>query len=74
MPFTDLPLSAKPVDLIASVFTTALLPEFMSPLGDLFFEALVLIHVEDRGGVFVICRLFHGGGVGVKRRSSRNPS
>jgi hypothetical protein len=55
----DLPLGAKAVGLIAPVFTTALLPEFMRSLGDLLFEAYVFMHFEDWPDGFVICCLFH---------------
>ncbi len=60
MPFIDLALGSKPVAQIAPVFATALLPEFMRALSNLFFEAHVFVHVEEWRGSLVIGCFLHG--------------
>ena len=60
MPLIDLAFRLKPVGQIAPVFATALLPELMRSLGDLFFQTNVFVHLKNRRGSFVRCFDFHG--------------
>ena len=60
MPLIDLAFRLKPVGQIAPVFATALLPEFMRSLCDLFFQTNVFVHLKHRRGSFVRCFGFHG--------------
>jgi len=60
MPLIDFAFRLKPVREIAPVFATALLPEFMRSLGDLFFQTNVFVHLKNRRGSLVRCFDFHG--------------
>ena len=60
MPLIDLAFRLKPVGQIAPVFATALLPEFMRALGNLFFDAHIFVHVEEWRGSLVIGCFLHG--------------
>lgn len=60
VPFVHFSLRLQPVGQITPVFTIALLPELVSPLGNLFFQADVLVHPENRCGGLVGCFVFHG--------------
>ena len=59
MTLSDRPLRSKPVGRINPLFATALLPNFMRPLGDLFFQTELFVHLEHRCGLFVIWCRFH---------------
>ena len=48
MPFIDLAFRLKPVGQVVSVLATALMPEFICPLGNLFFQTHVFVHMENR--------------------------
>src|SRR5947209_6061489 len=59
MPRVDFLFGLKPVAQVASVSAATLLPDLMRALGDLFFQAQVLVHLESRHGGFM-CRFgFH---------------
>ncbi len=45
VPFIDFAFRVKPVGQVAAGFATTLMPQFMRPLGDLFFQADVQIDV-----------------------------
>ena len=65
MPFIDLALRLKPIGQVAPEFATAPVPKFIRSLGNLFFQAYVLVHMEDWRGVFWICGFFHKRGCGI---------
>jgi hypothetical protein len=65
MPFIDLPFRLKPIGQVAPVFATAPVPKFIRSLGNLFFQAYVLVHMEDWRGVFWICGFFHKHGCAI---------
>ena len=46
MPLVHFPLCLKPVSEICAVFVTALMPQFMRTLGDLFFQTHALVHTQ----------------------------
>jgi hypothetical protein len=73
MPFINLPLRAKPVRLITTVFATARLPKFMCSLGNLFFQTHVFVHFGNGRSGFGNFLVFHGGGVDIKTQNNRNP-
>src|SRR5258708_36110563 len=52
------------------VLAIALLPKLMRPLGDLFFETHVFVHVKNRVAVRLVLRLFHYFSLVVIVRSS----
>ena len=51
MPLIDFPFRLKPVFHFASRLAFAVVPEFVCPVGNLFFQTHIYIHVKDGFGM-----------------------
>ena len=65
MPFIDLAFRVKPVGQVTAGFATTVMPQFIRPLGDLFFQVAVQIDVKNWLGNFWRCCFFHKSGDGT---------
>jgi len=59
MPFIDFSFRLKPVGQVVSVLATTPMPKFIRSLGNLFFQAHVFVHMENRFGGFGGRCFFH---------------